>query len=77
MEDVSPDWDLLRRLAEETGGRFLTLPEAGSLADGIVARSKGSVVHVELGLDRSWAVFAVLVGLLAAEWLLRRKIHVV
>lgn len=77
LEEPSPDWPHLRELASGSGGRFLTLAELGTLADGIVAQSGGSVTHVELGLERSWIPYLLLVALLTAEWLLRRRVHVV
>ncbi len=76
-EDTRPDWDLLRDLAAESGGRFLSLAEAGSLADAIRRDHPGLVTHVELGTERSWWLWALFVALVGAEWGLRRRVWVV
>lgn len=75
--ELSPDWGLLRRIAAATGGRFFTVPEAGALAEAIVRDAGGRVERVELALDPGPALFAVLVGLLGLEWILRRRIHTI
>ncbi|MGQ9592101.1 MAG: hypothetical protein ACUVYA_17615, partial [Planctomycetota bacterium] len=77
VEDVSPDWGLLRRIAAATGGRFFTAPEAGALGEAIVREAGGKAERVELALDRGPAPFALLVGLLSLEWILRRRIHTI
>lgn len=77
VEDVSPDWGLLRRIAAATGGRFFTAAEAGALGEAIVREAGGKAERVELALDRGPAPFALLVGLLSLEWILRRRIHTI
>jgi hypothetical protein len=77
VEDTSPDWDLLRRLAEQTGGKFFTLTDFGSIADLVLRDTKGAVAHVEMGVDRSWPLYLALVALLGLEWLLRRRVQVI
>ncbi len=76
VEDVSPDWGLLRRIAAATGGRFFTLAEAGALADTIAREARAKIERIEVGIEPSWTVFALLLALLSAEWILRRRIHV-
>ena len=76
-EETSPDWDLLRSIAAGSGGRFLTLAEASTLADGVLRDTPGAVKHVELGVDQSWPLYLALVALLVLEWVLRRRIHVI
>jgi hypothetical protein len=63
---------LLRRIADETGGRFYTTANAASLAEDIAYAGRGATVQEERDLWDMPAVFLLLVGLLAAEWIYRR-----
>lgn len=72
-ELARPDWELLRDLADATGGRFLTLADSGRIVDGILSDVPGLVSDVELGMEHGWIPFAVLVLALALEWALRRR----
>ena len=64
---------VLEQLAVETGGRRFDLGEAPllreALAERLAARSATTAVEV---WDMVW-VFVLLVGLLSAEWTLRRR----
>jgi uncharacterized membrane protein len=64
---------LLKRIAEETEGRFHTPGDANKLVDAITYSGKGVTVVEERDL---WDMPIILIGLLAlmgGEWLLRRK----
>ena len=64
---------LLKRIAEETEGRFHTPADAAKLADAITYSGKGVTVVEERDL---WDMPIILIGLLAlmgGEWLLRRR----
>jgi uncharacterized membrane protein len=64
---------LLKRVAEETEGRFYTPADAGKLVDAITYSGKGVTVVEERDL---WDMPIILIGLLAlmgGEWLLRRR----
>ena len=64
---------LLRRLSEETGGRFFTSADTALLAEAISYSGRGVTVVEERDLwDMPVILFAVL-GLMAAEWLTRKK----
>jgi uncharacterized membrane protein len=64
---------LLRRIAEETGGRFYTAATAGALP-GDARYTESGVTTTEVhDLWDMPAVFLALVTLLGAEWLLRRR----
>jgi uncharacterized membrane protein len=63
---------LLRRLAEETGGRFYTPATAGRLPEDLRYARGGVTVTERKELWDMPVVFALLAGLLAAEWGLRR-----
>jgi hypothetical protein len=64
---------LLRRIAQETGGRYYPLAEADKLADDVVYTESGVTVREALDLWDMPIVFLVLALLLGAEWALRRS----
>ncbi len=69
--------DLLRRLATETGGRYVPLSEAGALPDWIENASRSEPprrVGVQELWDETWVMLA-LAALLAGELWLRRRNH--
>jgi uncharacterized membrane protein len=63
---------LLKRLAEETGGRFFTTSNAASLPEAISYSGRGVTVVEERELWDMPALFILLIGLVAAEWGYRR-----
>jgi uncharacterized membrane protein len=65
---------LLKRIAEDTGGRFYTAATAASLADDITYLGRGVTVVQEKDLWDMPGVLALLVGLVGGEWFLRRKV---
>lgn len=64
---------LLRRLSEETGGRFFRSSDTALLADAISFSGRGVTVVEERDLWDMPIVLLVVVGLMAAEWLTRRR----
>ena len=65
---------LLRRIAEDTGGRFYTAANAASLADDITYLGRGVTVVQEKDLWDMPVVLALLIGLVGGEWFLRRRV---
>ena len=63
---------LLKRIAEDTGGRFFTPANAASLPEAISYSGRGVTVVEERELWDMPALFLMLVGLVAAEWGYRR-----
>lgn len=63
---------LLRRIADETGGKYYTLAEAAKLADDAVYTNAGVTVREAKDLWDMPAVFLLLALLLGAEWGYRR-----
>ncbi|UCG86338.1 MAG: hypothetical protein JSW71_20945 [Gemmatimonadota bacterium] len=63
---------LLRRVAEETGGRFYTPQTVGSLPEDVRYTESGSTVYEEKDLWDMPIVFFLLLGLVATEWGYRR-----
>ena len=63
---------LLKRIAEDTGGRFFTPANASSLPEAISYSGRGVTVVEERELWDMPALFIALVGFVAAEWGYRR-----
>ena len=63
---------LLRRVAEETGGKYYTAATASSLPRDIVYTERGITATEQLDLWDMPIVFFLLAALLASEWGLRR-----
>jgi uncharacterized membrane protein len=63
---------LLKRVAEETGGRFFTAATAASLPEAISYSGRGVTVVEERELWDMPVLFIALVGLIAGEWGVRR-----
>ncbi len=64
---------LLRRLASETGGRYYSVNDLSSLADDISYTGKGISRLEEKDLWDMPFLFLLLVGLISAEWILRKR----
>jgi len=64
---------VLRQVAEETGGRFYRPSEASRLAEDIVYTTSGATEVQQLDLWDMPVIFLLLLGLLGAEWLYRRR----
>ena len=64
---------LLRRIAQETGGRYYPLAEAAQLAEDVVFTESGVTVREALDLWDMPIVFLVVALLLGGEWALRRS----
>jgi uncharacterized membrane protein len=63
----------LRRVAEETGGRFYTPATVSTLPEDITYMGRGVTVSQEKDLWDMPALMVLLVGLAGGEWLLRRR----
>jgi uncharacterized membrane protein len=63
---------LLRRVADETGGRFYTPETVATLPEDVRYTESGSTVYEDKDLWDMPIVFFLLVGLIAAEWGFRR-----
>jgi uncharacterized membrane protein len=69
--------DLLQKLAEETGGRYYTPRNANQLSKEISYSESGVTSREMKDLWDMPAIFSLVIGLRAAEWLLRRRWGVV
>jgi uncharacterized membrane protein len=77
--DPSPDPETMRRLAAKTGGRALALASIGELAaefPGDDERREPISSRLEDFWDR-WSTLLLALGLLSAEWILRKRAELV
>jgi uncharacterized membrane protein len=71
--DAAMRSSLLKRIAEETGGRFFTPSDASKLPEAISYSGRGVTVVEQRDLWDMPVILLLLLGLIAAEWGLRRK----
>lgn len=74
---TSQNRELLEKLSDETGGRYYTPGEASKLANEISYSEAGISTRETRDLWDMPAIFLLALGILACEWLLRRRWGVV
>lgn len=74
MRDVSADERMLRRLAESTGGEFLTLAEWDTLPQRLREAHQTNRQVAEQRLWDSPQLFAFVLGCLGIEWAMRKRL---
>ena len=73
LEDPAPNFELLREIARESSGRFLPLEQAGELPGLLELKPVVDRSVREMPFLESPLLFLLLLGLLGAEWALRRR----
>jgi hypothetical protein len=73
LEDPAPNFEMLREIARESGGRFVTLAGVGDLPGLLDPRPITDRTVRELPFLDSPVLFLVLLALLGTEWALRRR----
>jgi hypothetical protein len=71
--DAEMRTSLLNRVAEETGGHFFTPASASALPEAISYSGRGVTVVEERDLWDMPVILMLLLTLIAAEWMFRRK----
>ena len=74
---TSQNQELLQKLSDQTGGRYYTPSEASKLTNDISYSEAGITTRETRDLWDMPALFLLVLGIRAAEWLLRRKWGVV
>ncbi len=74
-QNLTADFNLLRKLSNETGGKFYKTDQISLLASDLEKTKTASLIHSEETFNQlinlKW-VFFLLLGLIAAEWFLRK-----
>jgi uncharacterized membrane protein len=70
--DAEMNASLLRRIADETGGKFYTPGTVASLPEDVSFTESGTVVHEQRDLWDMPILFIALLGLVGTEWAYRR-----
>ena len=73
LRQLSQNVALLKRIAEQTGGKYLTLEKASELPSYLREATHVIEKHRDNDLwDRPW-IFCLIIGLLCGEWFLRKR----
>jgi hypothetical protein len=70
--NLGSNWELLREIADKSGGRFLKVEEAGELLHLLAERHDLSARPTEHKLWQSWATLVIVLLLLTLEWIGRK-----
>jgi hypothetical protein len=73
MFDAGMRSSLLRRMAQETGGRFYEPSDVSSLAEDLALSKRGVTVVKEMDLWDMPLVFIIVVTLVSTEWFYRKR----
>jgi hypothetical protein len=70
--ELTTDWDLLKELADKSGGKVFAPEDAGQLIDTLTRQAKSRAERTEHHLWEWWPTLALVLTLLTAEWVLRK-----
>ncbi len=73
MANLAANEELMRNVADGSGGQFFREEEIDRLIDRLKPLSKGRIVETELLLWQSWWWFVPIVLLLTIEWAVRKR----
>jgi hypothetical protein len=73
MQSLACNQELLKSIADKSGGRYYTLEDAPTIAKELEAFRKGRIVSSETILWQSYPWFVAVMVLLAMEWYLRKR----
>lgn len=73
LGELNCNEELLIQLAKASGGEYFREEDASKIAQRLEPFSKGRVQESETVLWQSWWWFVALIGLLTAEWILRKR----
>ncbi|MCY2983993.1 MAG: VWA domain-containing protein [Planctomycetota bacterium] len=73
MQMLASNGEALRQAATLTGGEFAYLDSADAITDKLKQFRQGKMIETQTLLWQSFPWFATIIGLLAAEWYLRKR----
>lgn len=73
MADLNADEDLLRKIADLSGGEYFREESIAAMSARLASRSQSQVIESETSLWDNWWLFAPIMGLLTVEWILRKR----
>jgi hypothetical protein len=73
MQLLACNEELLKSIADKSGGKYYTLEDAQTIAKELEAFRKGRIVSSETILWQSYPWFVAVMALLALEWYLRKR----
>jgi hypothetical protein len=74
LANLSPDEELLKRLASSSGGELRTLEQLKDLPARLTALQEAEPKTAEFRLWSSWYLYAFVLACLGAEWSLRKRL---
>jgi hypothetical protein len=77
MDQLSCDESLLRKLAEVTGGQYLSEERGDELASLLKPLSRGKIIESDTLVWQSYWWFGPIVLLLSVEWWLRKRVGLI
>jgi hypothetical protein len=73
LTQLSLNEELLRQMSSDSGGQYLREENLTRLTDVLAPLSKGHVIESSTALGQSYWWFVPIIGLLTAEWILRKR----
>jgi hypothetical protein len=73
MQSLACNQELLKNIADKSGGKYYTLDDAKTLSKELEAFRKGRIVKSETVLWQSYPWFVTVMVLLTLEWYLRKR----
>ncbi|MEX0775550.1 MAG: PA14 domain-containing protein [Phycisphaeraceae bacterium] len=73
LTNLTVNRDLLRNIADRSGGEYFPEEDVARLADRLESMSQAKVIESDLSLWDNWHWFIPIILLLTAEWLIRKR----
>jgi hypothetical protein len=70
--ELTTDWDLLKELADKSGGKVYAPEDAGQLIDLLTRQANSRIERTEHRLWEWWPTLALVLTLLTLEWVVRK-----
>ncbi|KLU03808.1 putative signal peptide protein [Rhodopirellula islandica] len=77
LDRVAVDEDTLKEIASAGGGTYVHESSAEEMLSQLLPLSRGQIIETDTLMWESWWLFVAILGLLAAEWWMRKKVGLV